>query len=141
MALPASRFLDDIPPEVIEWRRDRSSTESLRAGGSLEWDGGRHRGWDHDGYGCHGKGRGRRESFEEERPYLPKTGAKFGQIKPRAAADIPELRAGDKVTHDTYGLGTVLAVEGAGGKAVARIEFSGVGVKRIALRFAPVEKL
>ena len=44
-------------------------------------------------------------------------------------------------THDTFGLGTVVAVEGVGDKAVASIDFGSDGVKRLLLRYAPVEKL
>ncbi|MBC6464649.1 DNA helicase PcrA [Actinomadura alba] len=55
---------------------------------------------------------------------------------------VPSLSAGDKVTHDSFGLGTVVAVDGAGEKAAATIDFGGdYGVKRLILRYAPVEKL
>ncbi|MFL6174675.1 MAG: hypothetical protein ACJ716_17435, partial [Marmoricola sp.] len=45
------------------------------------------------------------------------------------------------VQHDTFGLGTVISVEGAAEKAVASIDFGSEGVKRLLLRYAPVEKL
>jgi len=51
------------------------------------------------------------------------------------------LQVGDRVTHDTYGLGTVVVVEGAGRNAVAKIDFGADGVKRLLLRYSPVEKL
>jgi DNA helicase-2/ATP-dependent DNA helicase PcrA len=55
---------------------------------------------------------------------------------------VPALSAGDKVTHDSFGLGTVVSVDGAGDKAAASIDFGGdYGVKRLVLRYAPVEKL
>jgi DNA helicase-2/ATP-dependent DNA helicase PcrA len=55
---------------------------------------------------------------------------------------VPSLSAGDKVTHDSFGLGTVVAVDGAGEKSAATIDFGGdYGVKRLILRYAPVEKL
>ena len=40
-----------------------------------------------------------------------------------------------------FGMGTVVALEGAGDKAVASIDFGSEGVKRLLLRYAPVEKL
>ena len=43
--------------------------------------------------------------------------------------------------HDSFGLGTVVALEGVGDKAVASIDFGSEGVKRLLLRYAPVEKL
>jgi len=61
---------------------------------------------------------------------------------PKPSKPIPSLSGGDKVTHDAYGLGTVVAVDGAGEKAIASIDFGGdTGVKRLILAHAPVEKL
>ncbi|HEX2313699.1 MAG TPA: DNA helicase PcrA [Thermomonospora sp.] len=55
---------------------------------------------------------------------------------------VPSLAPGDKVTHDAFGLGTVVSVDGAGEKSAASIDFGGdYGVKRLVLRYAPVEKL
>ena len=54
---------------------------------------------------------------------------------------VIDLSPGDRVTHDAFGLGTVVAVEGSGDKAVASIDFGADGVKRLLLRYAPVEKL
>ena len=55
--------------------------------------------------------------------------------------EVVHLEPGDKVTHDTFGLGTVTAVEGTGDKTVAHVDFRGEGAKRLLLRYAPVEKL
>jgi DNA helicase-2/ATP-dependent DNA helicase PcrA len=55
---------------------------------------------------------------------------------------VPSLAAGDRVTHDTFGLGTVTAVTGEGDRAQAEVDFGPeTGVKRLLLRFAPLEKL
>jgi ATP-dependent DNA helicase UvrD/PcrA len=55
---------------------------------------------------------------------------------------VPSLAPGDKVTHDAYGLGTVLSVEGSGDDPEAKIDFGGdYGVKHLVLRYAPIEKL
>ncbi|SEG34711.1 ATP-dependent DNA helicase PcrA [Thermomonospora echinospora] len=55
---------------------------------------------------------------------------------------VPALSPGDKVTHDSFGLGTVVSVDGAGDKSAASIDFGGdYGVKRLVLRYAPLEKL
>ena len=59
----------------------------------------------------------------------------------RPKREVPSLAAGDRVSHDSFGLGTVVTVEGAGDKAVASIDFGSQGVKRLLLRYAPVEKL
>ncbi|AKU16077.1 DNA helicase PcrA [Luteipulveratus mongoliensis] len=55
---------------------------------------------------------------------------------------VISLSSGDKVTHDSFGLGTVVRVEGQGDRAMAHIDFGGdTGVKRLLLRYAPVVKL
>jgi DNA helicase-2/ATP-dependent DNA helicase PcrA len=59
----------------------------------------------------------------------------------KPAREIPSLEPGDRVVHDSFGMGTVVAVEGAADKAVASIDFGSEGVKRLLLRYAPVEKL
>jgi len=51
------------------------------------------------------------------------------------------LNVGDRVSHDTFGLGTVLAVDGEGDRAQATINFGSAGEKRLLLRYAPVERL
>jgi DNA helicase-2/ATP-dependent DNA helicase PcrA len=55
---------------------------------------------------------------------------------------VPALAPGDKVTHDSYGLGTVLSIEGRGDDPEAKVDFgSDYGVKHLVLRYAPIEKL
>ena len=51
------------------------------------------------------------------------------------------LAAGDRVTHERFGLGTVVSADGFGAKADATIDFGSSGIKRLLLRYAPVEKL
>ena len=55
---------------------------------------------------------------------------------------VPSLSPGDKVTHDAYGLGTVVSVQGSGDDPEAKIDFGGdYGIKHLVLRYAPIEKL
>ena len=54
---------------------------------------------------------------------------------------MPSLAIGDRVTHDAYGLGRVVGVEGGGTNAVAKIDFGSSGTKRLLLRYSPVTKL
>ena len=115
--LPASRFLSDVPEELLDWRRRESSMATLRAGA---------------GYASPVSTR--RSSPSPDAPT-------FGSASPRPAGDVPTLVLGDRVTHDSYGLGTVVAVEGAGAGAVAKIDFGADGTKRLLLRYSPVTKL
>lgn len=144
---PPSRFLDDLPEELVDWRRRESSTSSLRGGwgsgfGSGGYGAGRA---GSGGYGSGSSGGGYRSGGRTERgpkeskPSLPSTGAKFGSATPRG--DVPTLAVGDRVTHDAYGLGTVVGLEGAGPNAVAKVDFGTEGTKRLLLRYSPVTKL
>jgi DNA helicase-2/ATP-dependent DNA helicase PcrA len=55
---------------------------------------------------------------------------------------VPALSPGDRVTHDKFGLGTVVSTDGYGDSAEAKIDFGGsYGVKHLVLRYAPLEKL
>ncbi|HLT61923.1 MAG TPA: UvrD-helicase domain-containing protein [Microlunatus sp.] len=55
--------------------------------------------------------------------------------------EIPTLAPGEKVLHPTFGLGTVVATSGAGDNAKADVDFGSAGMKRLALKFAPLQKL
>ncbi len=135
---PPSRFLEEIPEELWDWRRRESSMATLRAGGSV-WG--------------RGSGSSSRPRFAGASPSAggtttssrsvgsPSGGATFGSATPRADGDVPNLAVGDRVTHDAYGLGTVVALEGAGPNAVAKIDFGADGTKRLLLRYSPVTKL
>jgi DNA helicase II / ATP-dependent DNA helicase PcrA len=55
---------------------------------------------------------------------------------------VPALSPGDMVTHDKFGLGTVVSSDGYGDQAEAKIDFGAdYGVKHLVLRYAPLEKL
>jgi PcrA/UvrD helicase-like protein len=55
---------------------------------------------------------------------------------------IPSLKPGDRITHDTFGLGSVLALEGRGRHSAVIVDFGGkLGTKRLVLQYAPIEKL
>ncbi len=132
---PASRFLDDLPEDLLDWRRRESSMAALRAGVGY-------------GTGFGGNAYGgvspRSNSFNPspKRSVPPSPDApKFGSATPRPAGDVPTLQVGDRVTHDSYGLGTVVVLEGAGPNAVAKIDFGSEGTKRLLLRYSPVTKL
>jgi DNA helicase II / ATP-dependent DNA helicase PcrA len=55
--------------------------------------------------------------------------------------EVVHLEPGDRVTHDAFGLGKVIRIDGSGERAVALVDFRGSGEKRLLLRYAPVEKL
>jgi DNA helicase-2/ATP-dependent DNA helicase PcrA len=59
----------------------------------------------------------------------------------KSSSNVMQLEIGERVSHDTFGLGTVVAVTGTGDRAEATINFGSFGEKRLLLRYAPVEKL
>lgn len=137
---PPSRFLDEIPEELWDWERKQASSErmfsSFNSGGSYGGQG---------SYGSQGGYRSQDDDFGApigsgtNRSSTPPVS--FKSSKAKKEQDIPHLAVGDKVTHDQFGVGTVIQVEGVGTKAVAKIDFGGGGPKRLLLRFAPVTKL
>ena len=122
---PASRFLDDIPEELLDWRRlvqavpfvERSDSDSERLFGGNRF-----------GSGSSGYGRS-----------SPVSASRFGDRIPSRTARTStgkaplELAVGDRVSHDKYGLGTVKVVEGVGLRATATIDFGSAGTVRLML--------
>jgi DNA helicase-2/ATP-dependent DNA helicase PcrA len=66
------------------------------------------------------------------------TGGLRGGAGNRAVISVD---VGDRVSHDAFGLGTVVEVTGAGDKAQATVDFGSGGTKRLVLRYAPLVKL
>ena len=83
----------------------------------------------------------RRRRAPPRRGSAPPRSARTPSARRRRRARSRRSTAGDRVSHDSFGMGSVVTVEGAGDKAVASIDFGSQGVKRLLLRYAPVEKL
>ncbi len=130
----ASRFAEEIPAELVEWRRSETSTAALRAKGDRY--GSRAGGWS-SAYGVRSDG--------DEDVYSRAGAAATRRVPPSPPGVAPSaalgLEIGDRVSHDQYGLGTVVVLEGDGKNAVAKVDFGSAGVKRLLLRFAPMTKL
>ena len=109
----ASRFLDEIPPHVLDWRRTGESSTTWAASSAT------------------------RAKQSRSRMQEPTSG--FG--KSSSAKPVLEVRSGDKVLHAKFGLGTVLTVIGFGADAKAEIDFGSAGMKRMSLKHSPMEKL
>lgn len=151
--MPPSRFLDDIPAELLDVRRAATSGERMRAsyGGSY-------------GSGSYGSGSyGRSRSREGRDPWGDADTGAFGSgrggasaqpagvrkvtrmgvtpaAKPAEDKPVLSLKVGDRIKHATLGAGTVTGIEGEGPRTVARIRF-GLGEKRLLVRMAPMEKI
>ena len=142
-ANPASRFLDDIPPDLIQWRR---TDIDARSGGfigdsSFEND----FSYGRKGFGGRPGGSrtfgGNSSAWFRRRRSAPVTAGRFGfgSLRP-GPGDRPSgpgrywnSRSGNRVSHDKYGLGTVIAVDGVGQRATATIDFGASGKVRLML--------
>ncbi|WP_408638220.1 DNA helicase PcrA [Nonomuraea corallina] len=61
--------------------------------------------------------------------------------KKTGGRSMPSLTPGDRVTHDAFGLGTVVSVDGVAEKTKVKIDFGSGGEKTLLLAYAPLEKL
>ncbi|MBM6696021.1 UvrD-helicase domain-containing protein [Bifidobacterium pullorum subsp. saeculare] len=228
-----SQFLDEIPDQLIDWKRRETGMERMRGGWSAGGFGDdEFGGWDDDdfggvsfggagstygsgssygsrggssqGYGStygssygsyggssygsrsgYGSGRsygssgssgssyGSRSSRSGSRPSHGSSGSRATggsgssgsgrsgkvttrRIAPSAASkskpntgsaasgnglSISDFQIGDRITHDKFGLGTVVDLQDKGPKSVITVDFGTDGVKRLMLAVAPIEKL
>ena len=228
-----SQFLDEIPDQLIDWKRREAGMERMRGGWSAGgfgddefggWDdddfggvsfggagstygsgssygsrGGSSRGYGStygSSYGSHGgSSYGSRSGYGSGRSYgsSGSSGSSYGsrssrsgsrsshgssgsrasygsgssgsgrsgkvttrRIAPAAASkskpnagsatggnglSISDFRIGDRITHDKFGLGTVVDLQDKGPKSVITVDFGSDGVKRLMLAVAPIEKL
>ncbi|MCH1866307.1 DNA helicase PcrA [Nocardioides sp. CFH 31398] len=124
---PASRFLDELPVDLVDWRR----TEAAQT----QWTRRDEASWSPAARGLGAPTAAGRRNFSSAAARAD------AASKSRPARAVPALDPGDRVLHDSFGMGTVVTVEGSGDKSVASIDFGSEGVKRLLLRYAPVEKL
>lgn len=118
-----SRYLQEIPADLIEWRQSsgmggfRSGPRSLAP-----------------------RAAPMRESYGAlpPRPKTEWTSAVTGVV--RDNGDLT-LEVGDRIRHTDFGEGKVTAVTGEGTKRVAEVQFDTAGRKRLLIKIAPIEKL
>lgn len=215
-----SQFLDEIPDELIDWKRREAGVERMRA--SWRNDDDEFGGWDDDddfgsvtfggssygktsyggspygsstygsrsSYGSSSYGSGRVQyggsstrgassshGSSSRRSYAGsgssssygsygsgKSSGKFGKVttrrvkpktKPvdltkssqasqtdnRSGLSIADVHVGDRLTHDHFGMGTVIEIQDKGANSVITVDFGNGEVKRLLLRMAPIEML
>ncbi|KRB38649.1 ATP-dependent helicase [Microbacterium sp. Root180] len=138
VAMP-SRFLQEIPAELLTWRQSPGDVNSRGGTQSRALNARRQSG---SGYGGAGKRYGddlvplpRREPGGNLERFANKIPAKV-----RDNGDM-ELAPGDRIRHDDFGEGRVDAVTGEGAKRVAHVRFDTAGPKKLLIKIAPIEKL
>jgi DNA helicase-2/ATP-dependent DNA helicase PcrA len=108
---PESRFLADLPAELVRWEREEPTRYTGPSAG---------------GYGA--------------APALAAAAAR-PESRTTGSREVVSLEAGERVLHPKFGMGTVVSTMGSGDRAEASVDFGTEGVKRLLLRYAPVEKL
>ncbi len=131
---PASQFIEEIPAELVEWKREGASRQS---GG---WGSGAAIGSSRYGGSFWGAGTARGAAASPTAGFNADVPAAVAKNRVQPQKEVVAVSVGDKVNHTSFGNGTVLAVEGAGDKTVAKVKFD-VGEKRLLLRYAPLTKL
>ncbi|WP_277681184.1 DNA helicase PcrA [Saccharomonospora azurea] len=124
MSNPASRFLDEIPEELVDWRRQEPTRQARSPREATTW--GRRPGTGSDSAQA-GLAAGGMRTTSFQGFSAPRRGDAW---KNTVAL---KLDVGDRVNHDKYGLGTVVATEGAGPRATATIDFGSAGTVRLML--------
>jgi DNA helicase-2/ATP-dependent DNA helicase PcrA len=129
-----SRYLREIPAELIDWRQSpgmfsgglsSGSRGAVSLGGASAGGG-----W--------GSAQGGWDSREPTKPRAEWANRVTNKI--RDNGDL-ELVAGDRITHADFGPGTVNQVTGEGAKRIAHVRFDQVGAKKLLIKIAPIEKL
>ncbi|WP_328537138.1 DNA helicase PcrA [Streptomyces sp. NBC_00344] len=118
---PASRFLEEIPAQHLEWKR--TGAMAAPAGPTS------------------GIASSLTSSLSSSRSRSGSGGASGFATRRTSDKPVITLQVGDRVTHDQFGLGTVMQVTGSGADAQVTVDFGDERPKKLLLRYAPVEKL
>jgi DNA helicase-2/ATP-dependent DNA helicase PcrA len=118
---PPSRFLDEIPVDLIAPTGDTDS-EGSRRGGRPGRGG---------GLGAH------REAV------VAAALRRDAQSTPEGSRGAEQLglRVGDDVRHEKFGDGVIVDITGSGDKAEARVRFRDAGEKTLLLSWAPLQRV
>ena len=129
-----SRFLSEIPSHLISWRESQASTGGH---GHVLGTSVRSSGWQGSGYS-----KPRSLEVSDALPKAPKPTQWANRVTSsvRDNGDLT-LSPGDRIAHDDFGQGSVVAVTGEGAKRVAEVTFDSAGRKRLLIKIAPITKL
>jgi DNA helicase-2/ATP-dependent DNA helicase PcrA len=128
VAMP-SRYLQEIPPELIDWRQ--SPGDATSRGGTQPR-----------------ALNARREKFSyggslPPGPSATKPKTEWANKVTNQVRDNGDLtlEKGDRIRHVDFGDGRVVDVTGTGTKKIAEVQFETAGRKRLLIKIAPIEKL
>ena len=100
-------------------------------------------------YGSYGSGKSSGKSGKvTTRRVKPKTkpvdltkSSQASQTDNRSGLSISDVHVGDRLTHDHFGMGTVIEIQDKGANSVITVDFGNGEVKRLLLRMASIEML
>ncbi|MDH5133926.1 MULTISPECIES: ATP-dependent helicase [unclassified Microbacterium] len=134
VAMP-SRFLQEIPASLIDWRQSPGDVNS-RGGMQSRALNARRSGGSGDRFGVKALPRDSLKPLSTAMDKIPNRVT----AKMRDNGDL-ELAAGDRIRHDDFGEGRVDAVTGEGAKRIAHVRFDTAGQKKLLIKVAPIQKL
>ncbi len=133
-----SRFLRELPPELVDERRTSFATGATGGwSGSRGWTGGRD---------TSGPGRSRATpAYRNVPPPRDREGTFAGQPSVDATAesqDLPRFVKGERVRHRRFGSGAILGLSGLGKDLKVSVAFDDpeVGTKQLLVAFAGLER-
>ena len=115
----ASRFLNEIPEENMEWLSKPEPRPTVS-----RWED-----WSDDAPVTYSQ-------MPTAAPKKPMAEAGGLKKKPAAAAPMLQLKAGESIVHDAFGNGMVLSVRPMGNDALIEVAFDKVGTKKLMLKAA-----
>ena len=138
-----SRFINDIPQELIRPLSDRTATRMSRASSqrASRWE--NNPSWSRGLYSAASSGT---STYTSSREPIRRTGSTI-TTKPTAAKSEPkeaaqtEFHALDKVRHSSWGEGTVLESKIEGNDEIVTIQFKSVGLKKVIAGMTKLVKL
>jgi DNA helicase-2/ATP-dependent DNA helicase PcrA len=125
VAMP-SRYLQEIPAELIEWRQSPGMANS-RGGTQPRALNANRTKWNGTDLAT--------KPLTEKRDWPNRI---TNQVRDNGAL---ELAAGDRIRHSDFGDGRVKTVTGEGAKRIAHVQFESAGFKKLLIKIAPIEKL
>jgi len=138
---PPSRFLDEIPSELVEQTGNVTGRSSYGRQSYRRRD---QRGYDdpppYRRRGRDGSGTDVATSDAHRDRIVESAMRSRDTPQPSNSQDLG-LKVGDDVAHPAFGEGVIIDISGTGDKAEAVVNFAGVGQKHLALAWAPLKRL
>ena len=128
---PPSRFLEEIPEELIEHQGNVQNRPKARTTRDDDWGGRKVSSFDPD------------DEFRERQVDAAMAAGRSVAQRPPQPTNSQEigLRVGDTVEHSVFGEGIIIDITGSGDKTEAVINFREKGRKHLLLAWAPLKKL